>query len=152
MTKHTHIDRSRFLPHRASLARALTLSFVGVPVAVLAQTVAPQTQTLPGVDVTGTSVAPPLTRVTEDIGAAPASVTILGRKELDQKSITTYGDVFRGVTGVYVNEYGQGLVAYEFKFRGFTSGHGRDVAGFLDGVPLNITGSHTPTATWTWRS
>lgn len=130
-------------PNRSLLSRTVGLAILGTPLVVAGQTAAP-VQTLPSVEVTGTSVAPPLTRITEDIAASPANVTVLGRKELDQKSITTYGDIFRGVTGVYVTEYGQGLVAYELKFRGFTSGHGRDVAGFLDGVPLNITGSqHT---------
>jgi outer membrane receptor protein involved in Fe transport len=52
--------------------------------------------------------------------------------------------MFRAVTGMMVNDYGQGLVAYEVKMRGFASGHGRDIAFTLDGVPLNISGSsHT---------
>lgn len=128
------------LPRRMrfnTILRALHLMVLGAPLAVTAQT------ELPRVDITGTAT-PPLTRVTEDIAASPANVTVLGRKELDAKTISTYGDIFRGLTGVYVNEYGQGLIAYEIKFRGFPSGHGRDVAEFLDGVPLNVTGSqHT---------
>ena len=132
---------SRFDPSLLSLAVGAAL--LGMPLIVVAQSAA-AVQTLPDVEIRATAVAPPLTRITEDIAASPASVTVLGRKELDQKTITTYGDIFRGVTGVNVTEYGQGLVAYELKFRGFTSGHGRDVAGFLDGVPLNLTGSqHT---------
>lgn len=131
---------------RTRLARAAACALLGAPFAAIAQgtdTAVAQGTTLPQVDITGTST-PPLTRITEDIAASPADVTVLGRKELDAKTVTTYGDIFRGLTGVYVNEYGQGLVAYEIKFRGFTSGHGRDVAVFLDGVPLNITGSqHT---------
>ena len=125
------------------LAAALQLALAGLPFTAAAQQSSEAASTLPRVDVTGTNT-PPLTRVTEDIAASPANVTVLGRKELDQKTITTYGDIFRGLTGIYVNEYGQGLVAYEIKFRGFASGHGRDVAEFLDGVPLNVTGSqHT---------
>ena len=142
--KHHTSKHPRFFPFNPSLiAQAVGLALLGTPLWATAQTAA-AAQTLPRVEVTGTTAAPPLTRITEDIAASPANVTVLGRKELDQKSITTYGDIFRGVTGVYVAEYGQGLVAYELKFRGFNSGHGRDVAGFLDGVPLNITGSqHT---------
>ena len=129
---------------RLPLRSALHLALLGAPFAVTAQsTTAPLATTLPRVSITETS-QPPLTRVTEDVAESPANVTVLGRKELDQKTITTYGDIFRGLTGVFVNEYGQGLVAYEIKFRGFASGHGRDVASFLDGVPLNVTGSqHT---------
>lgn len=130
-------------PCRRYIARAAQLLCIGVPWAAVAQTDTPPVATLPRVEVIGTAL-PPLTKVTEDIAASPANVTVLGRKELDAKTISTYGDIFRGVTGVYVNEYGQGLVAYEIKFRGFTSGHGRDVAASLDGMPLNITGSqHT---------
>lgn len=99
---------------------------------------------LPEVQVTATKARTPATKVTEDVEAAPASVTVISRKELDQKTINSYGDIFRGVTGVSHAQYGQGLVAYEVKARGFSSGHGRDLAVFLDGMPLNVTGSqHT---------
>lgn len=100
--------------------------------------------TLPAIEVSGRAPAQAITKVTEDVEASPASVTVLSKQDLDRKTITTYGDIFRGVTGVSVLEYGQGLVAYEVKARGFASGHGRDMAVYLDGVPLNITGSqHT---------
>lgn len=83
--------------------------------------------------------------VTQDPQAAPASVTVIQKPDLDRKVITTYGDVFRGVPGMWVNEYGQGGVAYGLSMRGFDDGnHGRDVAVFLDGVPLNVSASqHT---------
>ena len=128
------LQRSR--PARAyTAAIALLVTSFGP---VSAQTV------LPNVEVTGERSRVPTTRVTQDIEAAPASTTVLDRKDLDRLSIATYGDMFRNVTGVFVNDYGQGLVAYEIKMRGFASGHGRDIAFSLDGVPLNITGSqHT---------
>ena len=86
----------------------------------------------------------PATRVTEAVAALPASTTVLERRDLDRRTIATYGDLFRDVGGISVADYGQGLVAYEIKLRGFASGHGRDVAFFLDGMPLNVTGSqHT---------
>ncbi len=101
-------------------------------------------KTLAPVVVSGDHVRIPATTVTEDIEAAPASVTVLDRRDLDRMSVSTYGDMFRSVAGAVVNEYGQGLVAYEVKMRGFNSGHGRDMAFFLDGMPLNVTGSqHT---------
>ncbi len=111
---------------------------------VLAQTQPPDKSIANVTDVNVVGTTAPLTKITDDVEAAPASVTVLGRKELDRKTITTYGDMYRALPGVSVVEYGQGLIAYEIKFRGFTSGHGRDVATYLDGVPLNITGSqHT---------
>ncbi len=49
------------------------------------------------------------------------------------------------MAGVNVVEYHQGLVAYGITMRGFTAAeHGRDIAVYLDGMPLNVTGSqHT---------
>lgn len=105
-------------------------------------------QTAPGnptqtVVITAPAVKP-LTRVTEDVAALPAAVTVITKSDLDQRTITTYGDILRGVTGFNVFEYGQGLIAYGVQVRGFDEGHGRNIAVALDGMPLNITGSqHT---------
>ena len=101
-------------------------------------------QTAQRVEVTGGREPVPITRITQDVKAAPASTTVLDRRDLDRLPISTYGDIFRNLTGFNVSDYGQGTVAYEIKLRGFNSGHGRDIAFTLDGVPLNITGSqHT---------
>jgi outer membrane receptor protein involved in Fe transport len=128
-------------PHHA-VARAALLCLLGAaPSLGHAQQQTTSTQTI---EVTGERTRVPSTRVTQDVEAAPASTTVLDRRDLDRLSIATYGDMFRNVTGVFVNDYGQGLVAYEIKMRGFASGHGRDIAFTLDGVPLNISGSsHT---------
>jgi outer membrane receptor protein involved in Fe transport len=126
-------------PLTKMIQAALSIAAVSLPTLTFGQAVTPN---LPTVNVTAPALS--VSQITDDPAAAPASVTVLGRRELDRKNITTYGDIYRGVAGVSVAEYGQGLVAYEIKFRGFTSGHGRDVAAYLDGVPLNITGSqHT---------
>ena len=95
--------------------------------------------------VTAPAQPPATTRVTEDIEAAPASVTVVTKKDIDRKPVDTYGDLFRDVAGVNVVEYHQGLIAYGITLRGYTAGeHGRDVAVYLDGMPLNVTGSqHT---------
>ena len=87
---------------------------------------------------------PAATKVTEDVEASPASVTVIEKKDLDRKTLNTYGDMLRGVAGVNVLEYQQGLIAYGLTLRGFDSDHGRNIAVFLDGMPLNVTGSqHT---------
>jgi iron complex outermembrane recepter protein len=91
--------------------------------------------------ITGQRVRPPGITLTQNPEAAPAATTVLNAQDLAKMSIATYGDIFRNVTGVVVNDYGQGGVAYEIKMRGFASGHGRDVAFALDGIPLNMTGS-----------
>lgn len=130
-------------PHRPPHRRhVLSLAFLwtGALVGAQAQTASPGSQT---VVVTAPAVKP-LTRITEDAAASPASVTVIGRGELDQKTINSYGDILRSVTGFSVVEYGQGLVAYGVQVRGFDEGHGRNIAVALDGMPLNVTGSqHT---------
>ncbi|WP_165349647.1 TonB-dependent receptor [Methylibium sp. Pch-M] len=129
-------------PSLPTTATAL-LALSSVALAQADAPASPSTQ-LETVSVSGERKAPAPTTVTQDIEAAPASVTVIDRRELDRRSISTYGDMFRRVPGAFVNDYGQGLVAYEVKFRGFGSGHGRDVAFYLDGLPLNVTGSqHT---------
>lgn len=129
-------------------AFALNLPRHGVAVAIatlLAGSALAQSATLASqtVTVTATSIKP-LTRVGSDAALQPASVTVIGKSELDQKTVDTYGDILRTATGFSVVEYGQGLVAYGVQVRGFDEGHGRNIAVTLDGMPLNVTGSqHT---------
>lgn len=132
--------------HRAGRTAA-QLFICGAPIALCSAAAVAQTATgNPAnnafeVRVVGSREQAPVTRVTEDIDAAPASVTTLGKRDLDSKTLTTYGDIYRGVTGMHVMEYGQGLVAYGVTMRGFDEGHGRNIATYLDGMPLNVTGS-----------
>lgn len=87
---------------------------------------------------------PSLTTITQDPAASPANVTIINKRELDRLTINTYGDILRNRTGINVIEYNQGLVANGITVRGFDEGHGRNLAVYLDGMPLNVTGSqHT---------
>jgi outer membrane receptor protein involved in Fe transport len=133
--------------HRTPSAHAVLIFVIGthgLPGHAQQAAQTPPVQMLQNVEIVGERTRVPITRVTQDIEAAPASTTVLDRRDLDRLSISTYGDMFRNVTGVSVIDYGQGLVAYEIKMRGFASGHGRDIAFTLDGVPLNISGSsHT---------
>lgn len=86
----------------------------------------------------------PLVRISEDAAVSPAGTTILGRKQLDKITFNTYGDIYRNQVGMHVVEYNQGLVAYGVSVRGFDEGHGRNLAAYLDGMPLNVSSSqHT---------
>jgi len=70
--------------------------------------------------------------------AGPASVTIVGAEDIAETAVFSYGDILRPVAGVTVNNFGQGGVAYGIALRGFPSGsHGKDVAVFVDGIPMN---------------
>ena len=98
--------------------------------------------TLPPLFVFGRT--PSLTAITQDVAAAPASITVINKKELDRLTINTYGDILRNRAGINIIEYNQGLVAYGITIRGFQEGHGSNLAAYLDGMPLNVTGSqHT---------
>lgn len=81
------------------------------------------------------------TRLNPSATASPGSVTAVGQEEISQLSVQSYGDIFRQVPGVTVNNFGQGAVAYGIALRGFPSGdHGKDIAYFVDGIPLNEPG------------
>jgi outer membrane receptor protein involved in Fe transport len=130
-------------PPPARRRQRLSLAAAGVACAFAAQAQTSADTGVQTVVITAPAVKP-LTRVTEDVAASPASVTVIRRAELDQKTINTYGDILRSATGFSVVEYGQGLVAYGVQVRGFDEGHGRNIAVALDGMPLNVTGSqHT---------
>jgi outer membrane receptor protein involved in Fe transport len=77
--------------------------------------------------------------------ALPASSTTLGAKQLEQAPVASYGDIFRSLPGFNVASYGQGAIGYGLAMRGFTeTEHGRDIAYFIDGVPVNeISSIHT---------
>jgi len=110
--------------------------------AAFGQETSPPETRAPNVIVEGRTVRHRATEVSEDPTALPASVTLIDKRELDRKAITTYGDIFRNVPGMWVNDYGQGGVANGVSMRGFTDGeHGRDVLVTLDGMPLNVNGS-----------
>jgi len=108
----------------------------------------PPLETLPEVVITGEREKgyKSKTEVTADISAAPAPVTILDSSYVERTPVMSYGDVFRPLPGINVNNYGQGGLGYGISIRGFTDlEHGRDVAYFIDGVPLNeVSSINTP--------
>jgi len=78
--------------------------------------------------------------------AQPASTTTINAATLARRPYVSYGDIFRPVGGFNVSNYGQGAIGYGISLRGYTEGeHGRDVAYYIDGVPVNeISSIHTP--------
>jgi len=89
----------------------------------------PESPTLPEVVVTGEREKgdKSKTDVTSDLSVAPAPVTVLESSDIARMPILSYG-------------------GYGIAIRGFTDlEHGRDVAYFIDGVPLNeVSSIHTP--------
>jgi outer membrane receptor protein involved in Fe transport len=87
------------------------------------------------------------TDVTSDAAALPAATTILDANDIRRTPIVnSYVDLFRPLPGFNVNNLGQGGIGNGVAIRGFTDlEHGRDVAYFIDGVPINeVSSIHTP--------
>jgi outer membrane receptor protein involved in Fe transport len=86
------------------------------------------------------------TEVTSDAAALPAATTILDEKNIERTPITNYVDIFRILPGVNIDNLGQGGIGNGIAIRGFTNAeHGRDVAYFIDGIPINeVSSIHTP--------
>jgi hypothetical protein len=78
--------------------------------------------------------------------ALPAGSTTLDAQQIAQTPIASYGDIFRALPGFEVANYGQGAIGYGLSMRGYTNAeHGRDIAYYIDGVPVNdISSIHTP--------
>jgi outer membrane receptor protein involved in Fe transport len=78
--------------------------------------------------------------------ALPAGTTTLDARAMAQTPVASYGDIFRSLPGFEVANYGQGAIGYGLSMRGYTNAeHGRDIAYYIDGVPLNdISSIHTP--------
>jgi outer membrane receptor protein involved in Fe transport len=90
--------------------------------------------------------APGMGSVSRSVNAQPAHTTIVSSEEIKALPVTTYGDIFRPIAGFNISNYSQGVIGYGLTLRGFTDGeHGRDVAYFIDGVPVNeVSSQHTP--------
>jgi len=61
---------------------------------------------------------------------------------ISRLAVNVYGDLFRSLPGFNISNYGQGAIGYGISLRGYTeSEHGRDIAYYIDGVPLNEVSS-----------
>jgi outer membrane receptor protein involved in Fe transport len=78
--------------------------------------------------------------------AQPAASTTISAGTLYRRPYVSYGDIFRALPGFNVANYGQGGIGYGLSMRGYTDAeHGRDIAYFIDGVPVNdVSSLHTP--------
>ncbi|MDB5509066.1 MAG: cirA [Hyphomicrobiales bacterium] len=98
---------------------------------------------LPAVTVTGAGGAPrSMTDVSPAVTAQPANTTVVTSEAIEKLPVASYGDIFRSLPGFNVNSFNQGIIGYGLTLRGFTDGdHGRDIAYFIDGVPINEVSS-----------
>ncbi len=84
--------------------------------------------------------------VSSAVTALPAATTVLNAPAISRLPVASYGDLFRSLPGFNVSNFGQGAIGYGLSLRGYTEAeHGRDIAYFIDGVPVNeISSLHTP--------
>jgi outer membrane receptor protein involved in Fe transport len=83
----------------------------------------------------------PKTGLSAEPGAAPASVSTIRYSEEQLRNIRDYSELMRPVLGVAANGFDQGGVGYGFTLRGWSErSNGAQVAYFVDGVPVNMTG------------
>ncbi|MEP6769743.1 MAG: TonB-dependent receptor [Acidobacteriota bacterium] len=93
-------------------------------------------------DITVSAEAPPkMTQVSADVRTLPANSSVLGPSAYETRIYREPGEVLRSLTGVDFVVYGQGGVPSGPSIRGYTDRNfGQDIAGYLDGIPLNLFG------------
>ena len=91
------------------------------------------------IQVTGAQT-PSKTALSPDPASLPGSITVVTQAEIAKLSVSSYGDLLRSVTGLNVNNFGNGGLGYGFSLRGYVdTEHGKDIAVFVDGVPINAS-------------
>ena len=61
---------------------------------------------------------------------------------ISRLAVNVYGDLFRSLPEFNISNYGHGAIGYGISLRGYTeSERGRDIAYYIDGVPLNEVSS-----------
>lgn len=85
--------------------------------------------------------SPVKTEIGPDVRTYPANASIIDPGSLERASAREPGEVLRGLSGVDFVYYGQGGIPSGPSVRGYTDRNfGQDMAGFLDGIPLNLFG------------
>lgn len=85
----------------------------------------------------------PGTALSANPEALPATVEIIEREAIESMPVSQVLDLFRSVPGVVIRNLGQGDIGDDFGLRGFSGGHGTDIAVFVDGIPVNQVNGRT---------
>ena len=94
-------------------------------------------------EVTVTAKAPPKkTEITSDVRSMPSAATVLDRTTIETRPYRETTELLRAAPGMDFAYYGQGGAPSGPAFRGYTDRNfGQDLAGFLDGIPMNVFGA-----------
>lgn len=92
--------------------------------------------------VTVTAPAAPLrSEPSADVRTLPSSANVMTTLDVQNSQYREPGEVVRSLPGVGFTYYGQGGIPSGPTVRGYTDRNfGQDIAGFLDGIPLNLQG------------
>ncbi|MDQ6799669.1 MAG: TonB-dependent receptor plug domain-containing protein [Acidobacteriota bacterium] len=93
-------------------------------------------------DITVTAKPSPVkTEVTEDIRSLPVNASVLYDPATEVSNAREPGEIIRALPGMDFVFYGQGGIPSGPSVRGYTDRNfGQDIAGFIDGIPLNLFG------------
>jgi outer membrane receptor protein involved in Fe transport len=93
--------------------------------------------------VTVTAKAPPRkTEITPDVRSLPAAASVLDRTTIETRPYRETTELLRAAPGMDFSYYGQGGAPSGPAFRGYTDRNfGQDLAGFIDGIPMNVFGA-----------
>lgn len=78
-------------------------------------------------------------RAIEQIGiASTASEGTVGYQDFEQRPLSRVGELAENVPGMIATQHSGTGKANQFFLRGFNLDHGTDLAGFVDGAPINM--------------
>lgn len=94
-------------------------------------------------EITVTAKAPPKkTELSPDVRSLPAASSVLDRTTIETRPYRETTELLRAAPGMDFSYYGQGGAPSGPAFRGYTDRNfGQDLAGFLDGIPMNVFGA-----------
>lgn len=85
--------------------------------------------------------APQRVEPSADVRTLPSSASVLTSADLQSAPYREPGEVLRSLPGMGFVYYGPGGIPSGPTVRGYTDRNfGQDIAGFLDGIPLNLPG------------
>lgn len=78
-------------------------------------------------------------RAIEQIGiASSASEGVVGYKDFEERPLSRVGELAENVPGLIATQHSGTGKANQYFLRGFNLDHGTDIAGFVDGAPINM--------------
>jgi|GEM_PF-1136786 outer membrane receptor protein involved in Fe transport len=96
-------------------------------------------QALPEVVVESARLVEKQDQITIKAEGLPANVEVVTKEEIKRTAYTgNYAEILRKIPGVIVNNYASPVMGDRIGMRGFSGSHGRQVAVFVDGMPMNL--------------